>query len=206
MFGRKRTTYLLAGLVWAAGLAVGYVQLLAHAQTPGAIGATTADVPPPELRDGRTPGRHLVVLALHPRCPCSSATVGELADVLGWTPEVFDLVLLTYVPSDPAAGPWPAPTVPAALRRFLPRLVPDADGQLAARLGAETSGHVLVYNHADRPVFSGGVTPGRAHHGRTEGQRLLRDFLAERMGVPAMAVTAPVYGCPIRQASEETAR
>ena len=196
MLGLKRMTYVLAGLLWMIGLVVGYFQLLAFSQKPGASGVASENLLP-ELRSWRAPGRSLVLVALHPRCSCSTATADELADLLGWTPEAFDLVLVSFVPM-PEVGDWPKPKVPTPLERFHPRIVADPNGRLAERLGAQTSGHVLVYDAADRLVFSGGVTPGRGHHGDTEGQRTLREFFAGRTNVAGSAVLARVFGCAIQ--------
>ena len=197
MFGLKRATYVAAGLLWVAGLVAGYHQLLAFSQKPGAAGAAS-DVLLAELRPWRAPGRALVLVALHPRCSCSSATADELADLLGWTLEAFDLAVLNFVPEQ-GAQDWPEPKAPGPLARFHPRIVADPDGRLAERLGARTSGHVLVYDTADRLVFSGGVTPGRGHRGDTAGQGTLRDFLAGKDRSRA-ATAAPVFGCAIQDA------
>jgi hypothetical protein len=194
--------YVLAGVLWGVGLGAGFHELSAFSQKPGAVGAPAESLPP-ELRAGRNPARSLVVVALHPRCSCSSATADELGDLLGWTPEAFDLAVLSFVPAQ--GGPdWPEPKAPGPLARFRPRIVADADGRLAERLGARTSGHVLVYDGADRLVFSGGVTPGRGHRGETAGQKTLRDFLSGRMDGAEAAGIAPVFGCAIQDAETVT--
>lgn len=97
-------------------------------------------------------------------------------------------------------------SVPSSLARFQPRVVADADGKMAESLGAETSGHVFVYDAANQLVFSGGVTPGRAHRGRTEGQQVLREFLAHGVAGPAVGAKAPVFGCEIQDHPTATAR
>ena len=42
-------------------------------------------------------------------------------------------------------------------------VTPDVGGRIAARLGAKTSGHVLVYDENGVLKFSGGITAARGH-------------------------------------------
>ena len=96
-----------AGLAaWALTIGAGLAILWAHADAPGP--PATADATWPAAasveRDTRT---RVLLLFLHPQCPCSRATLGELARLLAGaqTPVAnLDLVLARW---DAARGPQP---------------------------------------------------------------------------------------------------
>jgi hypothetical protein len=83
--------------VWIAGLVAGFVSLQiyaakagpAHAPTPAARGFLAAH---------RTPGRPLLVMAVHPRCPCTDASLAELGDLLARSRGTCDALLLQFQP------------------------------------------------------------------------------------------------------------
>ena len=70
----------------------------------------------------------------------------------------------------------------------------DPGGRIARVFGAETSGHVLLYDPEGRLVFEGGLTPSRGHAGDCEGRTSLLNLLA---GTAAVVSETPTYGCPI---------
>lgn len=178
---------------WLALVGTGMGLLVHH----GNVAGTTGRVPtvlPDDLgtRLGWRGDRPLVVLFAHPQCPCLPSSLGELTRALAGAPAV-DLRLAAFVPSAPPPS-WD----PAALQRLREAAangttLEDRDGRLAARLGAETSGHVLVYG-TDRTLrFSGGVTAGRAHVGDNAAARTLGKTLSQNSTESARTA---VFGCP----------
>ncbi len=73
------------------------------------------------------------------------------------------------------------------------RIVIDNGGKLARALGAETSGHALLYGADDRLLFSGGITRSRGHEGDNSGRRAL----SAALGGESSTATNPVFGCPL---------
>ena len=65
-------------------------------------------------------------------------------------------------------------------------------GTLPRKLGAETSGHVVLYDEAGNLRFSGGITRSRGHVGESDGARALSALLN---GSPATSGNFPVFGC-----------
>src|SRR4029078_12925735 len=70
-----------------------------------------------------------------------------------------------------------------------------AGARVAARLGATTSGHVLVYGADGALLFSGGITSARAHEGDSIGQNAIVRALYG--GKPPIDQT-PVFGCGLK--------
>jgi hypothetical protein len=77
----------------------------------------------------------------------------------------------------------------------------DPGGDLARRLGATTSGHVLVYGPDESLLLSGGITAARAHEGDSIGQNAI---FAAVHGRPAADRESAVYGCGLRDRDGKT--
>lgn len=166
------------GLVWLGLVGGGFAVLYAHQFTPGGAGPAPASQPAAD--------RPTVVLVLHPECPCAPATVRTLAEVLDRHPARVTVYVTAADPAVTTNGRRAA-TLPGA------EVVADPDGTAAARYGARTSGHVVVYDAAGVLRFAGGVTAGRGHLGPNPGRDAVTAHLTGRSG----AATAPVFGCPL---------
>jgi hypothetical protein len=70
----------------------------------------------------------------------------------------------------------------------------DVDGVEAARFGAETSGHALLYDSGGHLTFSGGLTNARGHAGESAGRNAILALVGN--SIPAHTRT-PVYGCSL---------
>jgi hypothetical protein len=79
-------------------------------------------------------------------------------------------------------------TLPGAL------VLVDERGLEAKRFGAETSGHVVVYDGSGKLVFSGGITGSRGHAGENVGEGCV---VSVARGERAGHDSTPVYGCPL---------
>ena len=178
--------------VAAALLISGVVALNDYMSAPGAVGETP-DAWPSGTGIERTPERWTIVLAAHPKCPCTRATAEQMIGPLRGSPEA-DLVILSYVSPERADSP-PEPGVAGRLAE-LPnaRVVADPGARLAERFGAVTSGHVVAFAPDGSTAFSGGVTRSRGMSGPATGLASLHALLSD--STPP-AAEACVYGCPL---------
>src|SRR5262245_30351063 len=69
----------LCVFLWLLVVGAGMFVLLDYANTPGRAGMAAARWPDAA---GRAGGRAKLVMALHPHCPCSRASIGELALIM----------------------------------------------------------------------------------------------------------------------------
>ncbi len=76
----------------------------------------------------------------------------------------------------------------------------DVDGVEAYRFGAETSGHVLLYDHDGSLLFSGGITESRGHAGDNAGESVIEALVNNQS--PARASTF-VFGCALNNRSQK---
>lgn len=185
---------------WFVLILCGSALLWRHAMTPG---------PPtehPELWPGATGLRAAgtiprLLVVMHPHCPCSAATLTELAALLQESSRRVDTSVIFVRPAEVPAGWEQSATLARA--RALPGVVVviDEAGREAARFGVHTSGQALVYRPDGRLAFSGGLTGTRGHAGDNPGRQAALAAIAGAQG-PARS---PVFGCPVAAQRGETA-
>jgi len=143
-----------------------------------------------------TPGRPTLLLFLHPKCPCSRASLAEMEriwvqqnDQNEFSPQ---LVVVATVPPDQPSDWLSTSTVEQAERLSGARLVVDPDGREAQRFGATTSGTVMWFDAEGNCLYAGGITSGRGHEGSNVG----RDCLEQLMrGQTPSEKSLPALGC-----------
>ncbi len=185
-----RWRWLCGGLLWVALIAVGMVALAQYSQTPGAGAA-----PPPASEVGLTlsTAHHTLVMAVHPKCPCTRATMYELERLVRRCGEELDVVVLVYQPT--LQPDWDEPDPFGVGSRFIDaRVEADLDGETARKLGTFTSGAVVLYASDGTPAFWGGITAGRGHAGDNLGSDAI--LRAVRGQTPRHRHTA-VFGCAL---------
>jgi hypothetical protein len=188
-----RLALLVVGVgVWAAAVLVGFGFLSWYDHTPGPR-STAPDVWPADSCLRPTPGRHCLVLALHPHCPCSRATLGELQVILQQCGERLAVHVLFYTPQGfdlewARTDLWERA---AALHGVTVRC--DEGGAEGRRFGAVTSGHAVLYGPDGDLLFRGGLTGGRGQTGANAGRAAV---IAHVLGA-AGPQQADVFGCPL---------
>lgn len=200
----------LGFVVWVLAVALGLGVLVDYESGPGGAGVVATRWPA-ESSFTRAEDRQTLVLIAHPRCPCTRASVRELARALTHAPEAARVHALLLLP-DERDEEWARGGAIYPLLSELPGVEVHFDpaGRQARRFGVQTSGHVLLYDQRGQLRFSGGVTASRGHEGDSHGGRALRGLLEGRQ----LALhQAPVFGCelyapagalaPLTSASEE---
>lgn len=135
-----------------------------------------------------------LVVAVHPRCPCSRATMEELARTLAAHPHGLRVRVLFWKPAG-ASDDWSRTGLWEQAKRLPGATVSvDEGGVELKRFGAATSGHVLFYAGDGRLLFSGGVTVSRGHEGDSASLEALRRRIR---GETDKYIETPVFGCPI---------
>jgi hypothetical protein len=181
-------------LLWVAAIVAGLGALQAYKSRPGSAGHTPAVFRGCQS-DSDSQGLPRLAMFVHPRCPCSKASLGELAEIVAREPGKASLEVV-FVKPDGAGSDW-ANTSLREQAAAIPgvRLIDD-DGTLAQRLGAETSGYVVLYDAHGRLLFSGGITRSRGHEGDNSGRQAICALLNGNADA-AVGVKTPVYGCPL---------
>lgn len=179
--------------VWLGAAVFGICQLERYAnraETPSRPPAAWPDTA--ALRRSRT--EPTLVLFLHPKCPCSRATLDELAIALTHAPGRCHVAIVFCVPRSPDKD-WLETGLWDRARLFTgAELIPDLDGALATTFAANTSGQCLLYDAGGTLVFSGGITRSRGHSGDNAGRAAIEHRL---LGTDPMVFTYPVFGCAL---------
>lgn len=187
--GKKRLGWVGPFLaVWAVGTAYGFMALERHANTPGAPAHAPAFLPP------KTVAKPRLEVFLHPACPCSRATVAELARLMDAAHGGMEVNVNVLAPTDQPKRWYRNALYAQAAAISGVHMVEDRDGQLAEKFGAETSGQVLLYSTEGKLVFRGGITASRSHEGDNAGSDAILAYL--KSGKAPISFT-PVFGCAL---------
>jgi hypothetical protein len=197
----KRWLIVAAGLLWFAAVGAGLSMLWNYENAPGVVAQSAPTSWPAASGIHRVPGRPALVMVLHPQCPCSRASVGELALVMARVQDVTTAHVLFYKPAGVPANWHQTDLWSAAAAIPGVQVSVDADGVEAARFGIATSGHTLLYDSQGALQFSGGITSSRGHSGDNAGRAAIVSLLQQR--VPDRRSTS-VFGCSLLDRSESS--
>ena len=185
--------FLGLGCLWLAALSLGTNSLMAGDRRPGRE-TSAPGVWPRESTLLPFPDGTMSVLIAHPKCPCTQASLDQLAQIVSRSPRPLRGYVLF---SRPAAVPssW-ARTALWDRVSEIPGFTPleDVDGREAHRFGAATSGHFLLYDSKGALRFSGGITSARGAQGESAGMNSALAYLTT--GACPFSRT-PIFGCPI---------
>ena len=130
----------------------------------------------------------------HPKCPCTEASVAELARIMETCPPTVTATVIFIQPQGVNEGWTKTRLWDAAGEIPRVRRVVDADGREARRFGAATAGRTLLYAANGELLFAGGITQARGHRGDNPGETAVVALLH---GEPAAAQSTPTFGCPL---------
>lgn len=185
--------WLLAIVAWTAVVVVGLWVAGDYAATAGTRGDSPATWPA-DAAFAPNPGKQTLVMFAHPRCPCTRASLSELDRLMAAAADDVEAYVLV---ARPAAldTTWVETDLVAHARRIpRTRVIEDPGSLEAARFGAQTSGHLFVFDERGTLQLSGGLTSARGHEGQSLGRD---DVLAVLSRRDPIARTHEVFGCPI---------
>jgi hypothetical protein len=178
-----------AAITWSILVLVSILHIARYENTPGTASAQAATQINP-LSQSRPPQDLHIELFIHPRCPCSAATLEQLATIDA-ARQPRRLIAWVYIPKDAPAS-WISGNTTTALRDTLHADIRlDVDGSHARSLGITTSGHILICDESGTPFFSGGITNSRGNPAPSQGAAAIHAWLNLGHGIPF----TPVFGC-----------
>ncbi len=185
----------IAGLsLWVLAVGCGMFWLAEYSFTPGRSGQATP-VWPGEQAQEEGKDRFTLVVALHPECPCSRATLRQLDTVLLNSAE---RVQVLAVFSDQLPGAPAEASDLYAQAGALPgvRLICDRDGSWMQRFDFHTSGEIRLYRPDGTLAFQGGITAARGHEGDNPGSDAVIAAVRTNASTASLTTT-PVFGCAL---------
>jgi hypothetical protein len=188
----KKRPPLLFAFIWLAAVVCGLGILLVHGYTPGKDAGSAPQNWP--AKSPRNTSRPKLVMFAHPKCPCTRASIGELAVLMTQCQGLVDAEVVFLRPKG-AGEDWvhtdlwrSAAAIPGVGVRS------DEGGREASAFRATTSGHVVLYDAKGGLLFSGGITGGRGHAGDNSGRTAILELLHHR---PAPESRTPTFGCSL---------
>jgi hypothetical protein len=181
----------LCGAAWLAIVAAGFAYFWNYENIPGPRAAVPA-VWPLKSRIAKTAGLPTLVMFAHPQCPCTRASIGELAVLMAQSMGRVRAHVIFYKPHG-FPDEWARTdlwTSAAAIPGV--EVSCDEEGVEARQFGAETSGFVVLYDGHGQLRYNGGITSERGHSGDNEGRSAIVAILND--GTPRVAAM-PVFGC-----------
>lgn len=132
----------------------------------------------------------------HPHCPCTRASLGELAQIMAERHGKLNAYVLFMKPGGSGAD-WDE----TDLRRSAAQIpgvtvVSDLDGVEAQHFGAKTSGHAFLFGADGRLLFSGGITASRGHAGGNAGESAILAAISDGSRQSSHTM---VFGCSLRR-------
>ena len=187
------------GSLWVMVISTGLVSLWRYTATEGEAAVAPRQWPLVK-KDFLAQDHATLLITLHPHCPCSRATVGELEKLMAQAQgQLKTRALFIRPPGVPVdwekTDLWQqASRIPGV------SIISDEAGNEAQLFGAKTSGQAMLYDKQGLLLFSGGITAGRGHAGDNAGRATI---LALLKGEPVEKLQTPVYGCPLLSAQDE---
>jgi len=183
---------LVAAAVWLLAIGGGYSWIMARSFQASELGENPVlDLKTVHMLDVEKP---TLFVFLHPECPCSEATVEELARI---SERCEGELKIFGIFSD-----YPTLPQPAGRSRLWNKLesilgarsLLDEDAHLRHSFHAATSGECFLLDTDGHVIYHGGITSSRGHSGPSiGGDAIISFFNAGNIST----VTAPVFGCTL---------
>lgn len=194
---------------WLLLVAFGLCILMMYANRPGQSGRLAVSWPT-AIESRHSTSKSTLLVFAHPRCPCTHATIDELAWVMTRCADQVECQVLFVHPKGKSLEWVQDDLWRKASSISGVNVCTDGDGQLAKVFGAQTSGHVMMYDTSGRLRFEGGITPSRGHRGSNVGRQQLVNLTNEGQRLTATTVwvessqksrvsidSTCVFGCPL---------
>lgn len=182
---------LIACTFWLAVVIGATVLMVGYSNTPGYAGPTPATWPAASQIpfDAKRP---MLIMFAHPHCPCTRASLSELARLLTQVPNKLNTYVVFLKPTGTPSG-WDrtdlwrtASAIPGVT------ILSDTTGVEARRFHAETSGQTMLYSPTGTLLFHGGITFARGHEGDNPGRSAVQNLILQGHSEKTQT---PVFGC-----------
>ena len=186
---------MLLSVIWLGAAVAGTRFLLVYDFTPGREGTGKAPSHWPAASEiPHAAALPTLVMFAHPKCPCTRASMGELALLMAHCQGLVDARVVFFQPEG-SGEDW-SRTDLWRTAAAIPGVTVQADegGAEATRFHATTSGQTILYDARGDLLFNGGITDGRGHSGDNAGRSAIIGLLNHRT---AAVRQMPAFGCSL---------
>ena len=192
----------LVGALWSAVVIGGFAYGVVYERT-SAPGHSVAGSWPVKTGCIQAEGRPTLVMFIHPKCPCTRASLAELSNLQRHCGDRLEIECVFLQPRDATWICEETEHWQSVQGLKVARMLKDPNGVEHRRFGATTSGEVFLFDASGALAFHGGITEGRGHFGESAGRQAVESLVLH--STELLPQTA-VYGCPLephRQAACE---
>jgi len=184
-------------VTWCCCAVVGVGAMVAYETTPAPT-RSAGNRWPTASQLVRDPQRPTLVMFVHPRCPCSRASLAELAVLASECAGRVRVCTIFVLPAGCPEG-WEETGLWTAAQQIAGAAVlSDCEGIEADRFRATASGQTFLYDSAGRLLFQGGITAARGHEGASSGRAALTALIQQGFAERNHTL---VFGCPLSSRS-----
>lgn len=193
--------FITTGLIlWVAAIGYGIVYLSRYETAPGAKPDSPPRKFPTVSRIEPEKTRATLIFFAHPKCPCSRASISELARLM---PEVEGRLAVYIILSKPARSPvdWENTDL-RSKAEMIPgvKLIVDENEIETDLFRVRTSGTGLLYDQDGDLRFQGGITRSRGMEGDSVGRSAIAALVNSNF---SENTETAVYGCPLQNLPED---
>jgi len=195
---KTRPVWILSCLTWLLAVCAGAWVLSNYDNSAGRAGEALSQWPA-DAQIAIQTNQPVLIMFAHPQCPCTRASIDELNRLMARCADTVAAHVFFYqpdgVPKDwTQSGLWKsAAAIPGV------QVHADPEGREARLFGAESSGHVVLYDVHGHLIFHGGITSARGHAGDNAGENTVIGLLA---GTKTPLNETPVFGCGLLDKTE----
>jgi hypothetical protein len=186
----------LCFILWLSTAVGGVFYLARYENTPAGKNFSYPPAFPPESHIKRDVQRSTLIFFAHPKCPCTRASLRQLARLMNDADGKLQAYVVFIKPKDESQE-W-TETDLRVNAEAIPnvRVLIDEEERETKIFNAQTSGLILLYDRDGNLRFDGGITASRGHEGDNAGSRAIFEILTEE--AVKRAETA-VFGCPLQK-------
>lgn len=195
---------IVIGVLWLVTIGFGLFVMANYESSPGIAGLPPQNWPA-ELAPIKSRDKFTLVMFAHPRCPCTRASMSELAGLITACGNKMEAIVFFLSP-EAMPKDWEKTDIwHHASSLNCVKVIPDLNGLHARLFNSHTSGQTALYDKEGKLVFSGGITSARGRIGNNQGVKIITSLVnrdSQNIDVPEkMPESATlVFGCPLHNA------
>ena len=188
---KNKRTIIGVLMIWVLIISFGWGMLSRYENTPGRVKISPGNWPLIS-QISRSADLPMLVMFIHPHCPCSRASIKELSLIMTHVQNKVKTKVI-FIRPEKFTEDW----VKSDLWRSASQIpgvevMIDNHGKESKIFHADVSGQTMLYDSQGHLIFSGGITSSRGHEGDNDGKDAIINFLTK--GIILQKQT-PAFGC-----------
>ena len=178
-------------IVWVFIVGLGWMNLSQYENTAGQS-QSSPDHWPSTSKITRTAGLPVLLMFVHPQCPCTRASMRELSLIMTHCQNRVKTQVVFMRPEGFSQEQVKTDLWRSAVQIPGVEVLVDEHSKEARIFHVNVSGQTMLYDTQGKLVFSGGITSSRGHEGDSDGKEAIISFLTKGI---ILKKQTPFFGC-----------